>query len=292
MTKGHMKPILSCTLTFAIAGCGFADPRDELAPDGSEPQPDVPLTRCDPAKPFGTPTSLAGINSSSNEMGAHLTADELTLYFSSDRPGSNSVDIYRASRSSSTDDFGTPERVVELSSSNTEHMPIVSPDGSVVYFLRGSNVFVAAANTAGVFGVPSPVPAADHPQALCCGVLTASGLYQGGNDIVFSPRAATGELGPAQPVMPLNSPQPDAYPALDGAERTILFSSNRESSGEIWMATRSSIEAPFDQPTKVDELSGLGGPTWLSLDGCELYLESPRAGGLGASDIYIARRPL
>jgi hypothetical protein len=32
-------------------------------------------------------------------------------------------------------------------------------------------------------------------------------------------------------------------------------------------------------------------PSWISPDGCTIYLQSDRPGGLGAQDIYVAVRP-
>src|SRR4051794_33446200 len=60
-----------------------------------------PLDRCDPNKPFGAPVALDEINTVGYEIWPSLTADELTVYFQSNRGGSGSVggqDIYVATR--------------------------------------------------------------------------------------------------------------------------------------------------------------------------------------------------
>jgi hypothetical protein len=61
--------------------------------------------------------------------------------------------------------------------------------------------------------------------------------------------------------------------------------------GDVWTATRKNRADAFDPPTRVVELSSkyLDGPTWLSPDGCRLYLLSDRASE-GVYRIYVSAR--
>jgi hypothetical protein len=76
------------------------------------PSPDSETSRCNPTAPFGAPVPLTNLNSPGNDAGAWLTADELTLYFASDRSGGvGSFDIYVATRTSIDAVFSSPNLV-------------------------------------------------------------------------------------------------------------------------------------------------------------------------------------
>jgi len=68
-----------------------------------------------------------------------LTADELTIYWQSNRPGSANYDIWTASRNSTEDPFGTPQLATELNTEVAEASPCVLPDGLTMYFVRVAN---------------------------------------------------------------------------------------------------------------------------------------------------------
>src|SRR6185436_15472843 len=72
--------------------------------------------RCDPKKPFGTPTMLL-VNSYLIDQGARLSPDELTLYYASyGHDGVNGqTDLYVAKRASTSVPFTNPTKITELS---------------------------------------------------------------------------------------------------------------------------------------------------------------------------------
>jgi Tol biopolymer transport system component len=63
---------------------------------------------------------------------------------------------------------------------------------------------------------------------------------------------------------------------------------------DIWSARRASVSDPWSAPVNlglnVNSASGEARPS-LSRDGKRLYFGSPRDGGEGNSDIYVATRP-
>src|SRR6185436_16425003 len=96
--------------------------------------PDAPAARCDPSKPFGTPTKLANVNSAADDVTPSVTADELQLWFSSTRAGGpGAADIYMATRTSPTADFGSPALVAGVNSAGSETRPSLTADGLTIY---------------------------------------------------------------------------------------------------------------------------------------------------------------
>lgn len=87
-----------------------------------------------------TPVNLgAAFNTSSNDWGGGTSADGLTMFVNSGRPGSNSfVDIWVATRSSIDEEFGTPVHFPRpLNVSPGTFAMDMSPDGSTLYYVRG-----------------------------------------------------------------------------------------------------------------------------------------------------------
>ncbi|HEY4175922.1 MAG TPA: hypothetical protein VGM90_03790 [Kofleriaceae bacterium] len=93
---------------------------------------------------FSAPAAVAGtmLTTTSNEGAPTLTADQLTLYFRSDR--GQSMDIWFATRTSIANGFGTPVNATALNSNSAEVPSWVSADNCVIYFNR--NVGTVASN--------------------------------------------------------------------------------------------------------------------------------------------------
>jgi hypothetical protein len=77
-------------------------------------------------------------------------------------------------------------------------------------------------------------------------------------------------------------------------ELTLFFASNRRADPnrtdtDIWMARRSSVADGFDAPMQLDQLNTENAdvPTWVSADGCVLYITSGQNLAYG---IYVATR--
>ena len=89
-------------------------------------------TRTSRDQPFAQVTNLAGLNSSSVDQSPSLTDDELELIFASSRAGG--YDLWSATRANTSVDFGEPDPVTELNTSDGELNVAVSGDGREVFF--------------------------------------------------------------------------------------------------------------------------------------------------------------
>lgn len=85
---------------------------------------------------FGAATEQDVLNSNVSDYDPSLSADRLTVYFSSGRPGGGggADDIWRSHRFAVSDDFPAPMPVVELNSPNDEFGGWLSPDNCRFYF--------------------------------------------------------------------------------------------------------------------------------------------------------------
>ncbi len=92
-------------------------------------------TRPDLYSPFGNMTNLAGINTAANEMGAFISADGLSFYFTSSRSGESQ--IFKATRETLNDPFGNVEHLslYDNPGSNSGN-PFLSSDGNTFYFVK------------------------------------------------------------------------------------------------------------------------------------------------------------
>lgn len=92
-------------------------------------------TRASLTSTFAQPTAVLELNSTSDDYTPVLSADGLEVFFASYRAGHNNNDIWRATRSTATDGFGSPQIVGELNGDTTdEYVTWVSPDRCTVLF--------------------------------------------------------------------------------------------------------------------------------------------------------------
>lgn len=140
-------------------------------------------TRANAGAGFNSVSALANLESPQRDHAAWLSADELTIYFSSSR-GSGSDDFWRAARSSRGIDFAAPVAAAELNSSGDDTGITISDDGLVAYFasnraggLGGMDVYRAARATAtDPFSAPALVGGLNTIANDAAPQLTADGL--------------------------------------------------------------------------------------------------------------------
>jgi WD40 repeat protein len=104
-----------------------------FARNGTPPNYDVHRADPDGANGFKTPSRIAELASAQDDSDPTLSPDNLTIYFSSSRPGSLDIDIWSATRTTTTSGFPPPTRVAELSSPTRDAPGWVSPDGCRMY---------------------------------------------------------------------------------------------------------------------------------------------------------------
>ncbi|MFN0246864.1 MAG: TolB family protein [Kofleriaceae bacterium] len=90
---------------------------------------------------FTNATAITELSASAaSSVQPTLSADGLTIYFSSDRTGgAGSLDVWVATRPSLTAAFAQITNVTELNSDRFEFLDWISPDGCRVYFTSGRN---------------------------------------------------------------------------------------------------------------------------------------------------------
>ena len=94
-------------------------------------------TRTSMADSWSTPTNLgAPFNSSASDSGISVTADGLTAFFGTNKPGGfGNDDIYMSSRTTPDDPWGEPMNLGSLvNSPSVDGCPMVSTDGLSLYF--------------------------------------------------------------------------------------------------------------------------------------------------------------
>jgi hypothetical protein len=213
-------------------------------------------SRSSPSAAFAMPTIVNGIDGGQNEFQASITADQLTLFFDSDRPDGGVRHIYSASRASTASDFSNVvERDGELGTPTDQHYrAFVMPDALALYYTG---------------------PADDISRA--------------------SRVAAMDPFSAGVPVTELNSASQETLPTLTPDELVVYFGSDRPGGAgglDIWTARRSAKNQPFGAPIRVMEASSNNDdiPSWISADLCRLYMYSNRPGGMGGYDVYLATR--
>jgi Tol biopolymer transport system component len=257
------------------------------------------------------------VNSAASEAGPALSADGLSLYFYSNRPGSAGNDIWVSQRPTVSAAWGAPVNLgPTINTASSEFVPSLSSDGHWMYF---------ASDRPGGFGLADLYESYrtdihddfgwQAPTNLGSGVNTAAtengnGFFDnGGNPQIYfgsdrlgppmnslfylSNRQADGTWGPAIAVPELGAGN---RPNLrqDGLE--IFFYSSRAGGVggiDLWTATRATVDAAWSTPVNlgstVNSTFNDQHPS-LSADATTLIFFSNRPGGSGGNDLWMTTR--
>jgi len=209
------------------------------------------LRRASQDEDWGPPENLGpAVNDPNVSALASISADGLTLYFNSDRPGGyGSWDIYMTTRATKNDPWGPPVNVgPKVNSSANDGAPWISADGLELYFQSWR-----------------------------------SGGY-GQGDIYVTRRTTTNDpwgepvnLGPVA-----NSAYPDIAPSVspDGLvlllcdSETAPFRPGGYGGADMWMIRRTTISDPWQAPVNLGpklNSSAHDGMSHKSPDGHKLY---------------------
>lgn len=268
---------------------GDAAPSD----DGSL---DAAVAKCDRHKAFNPPTLVSMLNAPQVKSWGRLTGDELTIYFQSS--GNTGAQIFASQRASRMDAFGAPSLVIPGDNTNLNYDPMISLDGLTLVFcsereggLGARDLFVASKATG--FGVATPLTVVNSSGDEAQPYFSPSNaaLWIGrDNDLVVARSNGTTFMAPV-PLVDLNTASEEQFPVPSIDSTYIYFSSSRGggSSNHIFFSERPTVSSSFGTPTAVTEVNASGEdfPTWLSPDGCRLYLTSSRGGAL---DLWVAER--
>jgi len=272
---------------------------------------------CDPAKPFGPPVFIPSLDSSAINR-AVLSPDELTIYFAHLLPEGNYRNA-RATRSKITDGFGAltylPGLQAGVDASISDVDPWITYDNLSLYFtsaggrqgsVGGFDLFLAKrTDTIGDFANPAVVlnvnSANDDRNVTLTGDQNTLYFYSARDGInrIYSATASNGTFAAGQ-VLNLGDETGafESNPVISLDDLTLFFASKRTGSQgfDIYVATRSNPFVDFGTPTNMGDVAAINGPddespSWLSPDGCRLYLHSERAVDGGTHAIWVATRP-
>jgi predicted small secreted protein len=272
-------------------------------------------TGCDPQKPFGAPVAVAELNSAADDRTAVLSADELTVFFASRRPGgAGGSDIYTATRGSRTAAWGTPTLLPGVNTVNNESRPVFTADGLTMYAETGVGADrtlskATRPNTQSAFGALQLEAALNdvqffdmEPTVLPDGSAIYFVRDEGSVDLYRARRTGTTWMAPVlAPGPDLNSSDyNEEYPLISADDLTLYFASNRAAGGtnglDIYVVTRTSAAMEFGSFVLISELKTNDDevPSWISSDGCEIWFS--RGPQVTPSlptnhDLYVARRP-
>lgn len=103
--------------------------------------------RLTPGGPFGTSVQvLAAVAGLQNPMGADLSADDLTMYFSADSTATGIRALFQMTRPDRASGFGTPAEMTSVHGLGNDGFPSISRDGLELYFHNGGaelNLYVS-----------------------------------------------------------------------------------------------------------------------------------------------------
>jgi hypothetical protein len=264
------------------------------------------------------------VNTEYNDTYAILSRDELTMYFTSDRPeGLGGDDLWLTTRASLDDPWGAPQNMASLNSTAADSLAVLSSDEHVMFFhstrpggCGAGDIWMArrhnrrsqewnppinlgcVVNTAATEIAPAFF---ENPET---GQVT---LFYGSNrpggfgglatfDVYASVVGEDGYFGPGALVPEFSSTGRDTriFIRRDGLE-AFITSDRTGGQGliDIWTSTRDTLSdmwsTPVDLSSPVNSASDDGSP-WLSRDGTTLYLFSTRALGFGQRDIWYTTR--
>ena len=266
------------------------------------------------------------LNSPSDEQGGVVAPSGLSFYFTSNRPGGQSLhDIYVSKRATLGSAWGPPQNLGSIvNSADSELVPSFSLDGRTMFFTRAPqsggppDIYMTtrtdAADDLGWsapvnLGAPINTQFSERGATYFEDPVTGVGMLIFAreidptqtpfHDLYQSTRSQNGTFNEPTPIAELNSIGSEIRATFrrDGLE--VLIHTSRPGgsppigSFDIFVARRSAITSPWDVPTPVPGLNAAqaneGGQS-LSPDGSILYFHSSRPGGLGGNDLYTATR--
>jgi len=267
---------------------------------------------CAPTAAFVLTVRNDVVSSDGHDSAPALSADGLSLYLTSDRPGGAwAFDRYVARREHAADPFSPPTALEEINTPADEDTPFVTPDGLTLYFssnrpggVGGIDLYAARrASPTGKFGPPvnlaalnAPAPARQFSPRLAADGRTMyfASDRAGSIDIYRAIQSPPGHFSAPETVAEVDTTYDDAspWPSHDGL--SLYLASNRADGGpaHLWEAHRASTTDRFGVP---EPLAGVNSDSFdgepsMSAEGCTLFFSSARAGSSGETDIWEAYR--
>jgi len=287
-----------------FAACGSVENKTSDARGPDDAGSDTANARCDPSKPFGTPTLVANINTSNDETRFSTTRDERTGFVGYVVQSSSSATLLSTQRDMIGGEFGVPTAATTSAINTTagdEYGPSPVADGLIVYFHRQTStdigIYAASRDTAGDnFSAGSAVNV-DGSQLLSALTPTISAdgqtLYWLDYQDFLLHAATRGSTPTIFTGNKIVSSIPIGSNVVLTADELTLYYSDGNST-DVLQTTRAAKSAMFDTGVPVANVNSpqSDSPAHLTYDGCVLYFVSTRPGGVGGPDIWEALRPL
>jgi hypothetical protein len=192
------------------------------------------------------PEPVAELNSEDRETGIALSADALSLLFSSDRPGgSGGLDVYRAQRARRDQPWSEPQHIPDLSSPGDDLVSAVGASGAVYLSRRVGedddyDLFVARRADDG-WAEPEPLTAlnSDEEESDAFEVSGGAQLLFTRDEDLYIARASRGALfDEAEALAELNSDHDDRDLWATSDLRYAVFASDRSGDYRLYEARR------------------------------------------------------
>jgi Tol biopolymer transport system component len=273
---------------------------------------------------FGEPTNLGSVvNSSAYDEAPSVSADGLTLYFNSNRPGGyGAFDLWMTTRPTKEDPWGQPENLgPKVNSSDREGGASISADGLSLYFnstrpggygpvLWGDIWMTERATTSDLWGNPVNLGPIVNSSSHALGAsISYDGLSlffgsdragePGNDDICVTIRATTDDLWqePVNLGPNVNSSAHDGGPSISSDGLALFFSGYAVApyrpggygNADLWITTRPSVSDSWSEPRNLGSAVNTSYYDFLpciSSDGRTLYFMSDRPGGYGLWDLW------
>jgi hypothetical protein len=290
----------------SAADVGAGDAIVDAAPDASADAAGDAGLGCDPKKAFGVPQLVAvSGNGAVDTENARLDTSEKEIFFQ--QYASNYSYVLDATRTSTTAAFGAATAIPSIDTTPTADNwdQMLGADDLTLVFSSDrdgpDHLFITTRpNPSGAFGAPSPIAAINatsyggskpYIQGQNIALWYTSGP-NGNGDIYVAQPDGNGSYALGAPVVEINTTADEGFPVVSADGLVIYFFRDDPDAGQnedIWTATRASTTAPFDTPTRVDELATPqdDDPSWLSPDLCRLYLTNDTT---GHTAVYVASR--
>jgi Tol biopolymer transport system component/phosphohistidine phosphatase SixA len=202
----------------------------------------------------------SSINTSYRDSGPDISADGLTLFFNSDRPGgSGESDIWVATRTTKSDPWGTPVNLgPNVNSSSYDAYPSVSSDGLTLFM---------QSNRPGGYG--------KHD------------IWMTTRQTKDNPWTTSVNLG-----LTINSSSIDGDPTISPDNLVLLFTSLRPGGygiSDMYMVRRTTMYDSWGLLINLGPIvnsSSIEAAPSISTDGLTIYFDCERPGGQGSGDLW------
>lgn len=262
------------TLVFACCACGRVsfDPTRGIADaPGTLDTEDPCVADRVVLGPWSTPVRNNELSSPSTDEDPTPTADGLELFLVSSRNGGSQ--IFRATRATRADAWGSPQQVPELTGGGSGTIEL-SADALTMWF---GSVGTGGAGTEDIWMTTrsdraatwaQPVPVVelssaftDRGPSVFLGGLAMifhssrpGGL--GGNDFYLSNRGSTSDVWSTPALLgPPNSTLSEQHAWVSACGLVLVFHTNRTGVTDLYEATRTSVDEPFGPETAITELN-------------------------------------